>query len=235
MAYKPPQPVNTLCPHCKKFRTTRCKWEPELIKKGDVFKHTMLVLKNAKPTIEDQLAALLHDVGKPKTQKFMDDRITFYGHEKASAEIALAMLRRLKFDNTTIKKVVTMVRMHMRPYQLHGASGKAYRKFIREVGIEMVDSILDLAEADGLGRLPESENIIPELRKKINEIQNSRPPSTKPILNGKEIAEILGISPGPKIGEAVRFLLDLEDEYASKGRDLTKEIAEEFLKDKFEE
>ena len=66
--------------------------QPELFHaEGDVFEHTMLVLENAKPTQEAQLAALLHDAGKPATQGFLGDRISFLGHEKVSAEIAEAV------------------------------------------------------------------------------------------------------------------------------------------------
>lgn len=91
---------------------------------GDVYKHTMMVLKNAKPTLVDQMAALLHDVGKPATQEVIDGVIKFLGHESVSGEIAMAIMKRLKFDNDTTKKVTMMVKQHMRPHHLsRGGSG----------------------------------------------------------------------------------------------------------------
>jgi len=84
---------------------------------GDVFRHTMLVLKSAAPGVDNQLAALLHDVGKPDTQEILADKIQFLGHEKVGAEMAEAIMRRLKFDKQVIKKVSAVVRSHMRPHR----------------------------------------------------------------------------------------------------------------------
>ena len=174
---------------------------------GDVLKHTIEVLKNAPATIEGQLSALLHDVGKPQTQQFIEEKIRFKGHEDVGAEIAEAILRRLKFDLDTINKVKVMVKNHMRPHNLNDSSNKAIRKFIREVGEEMVDAILDLAEADAKGSLPVT-NDIPELRERLKQIKDSPIPiSKKAVLNGLEIMETLNVKPGEIVGQASKFLL----------------------------
>jgi len=202
-------------------------------KEGDVYKHTMMVLKNAKPTIESQLAALLHDIGKPKTQKIMGEKIQFLGHEDAGAEIAEAMLRRLKFDGKTISKVVKMVKNHMRPHHLNEATDKALRKFIRDVGDEFVDAVLDLAEADELGKMPPT-GYIPDLRERIENIRKSPlQVKKKPVLDGNEIMDLLGISTGPLVGEISDYLIDVEDDYAERGKELTKEEAKKLVLDKF--
>jgi len=201
---------------------------------GDVFKHTMLVLRSAKPGVVNQLAALLHDVGKPDTQEVMGGVIRFLGHEKVSGEIAEAIMRRLKFERKDIKAVRKMVEMHMRPHHFvrQDAGPRALRRFVREVGEELVDAVLDLAEADSLGNLP-SENEIPRLRQMIREVQNV-PVEEKPPLDGNEIQKVLGIGPGPEVGRAVQFLRDRMDELAGAGRKMTKSEAIRLLREEYE-
>jgi poly(A) polymerase len=192
------------------------------------------VLKSAKPGVANQLAALLHDVGKPRTQETIEGLIRFIGHEKVSGEIAEAVMRRLKFEKKDIKAVRRMVENHMRPHGLarNDVGPKALRKFVRNVGEELVDAVLDLAEADSLGNLP-PVNEIPRLREMIEEATKDAPVSAKPPLDGNEVQRLLGIKPGRQVGEAMKFLLDKMDEYAAKGRKLTKPIAEKLLLERF--
>lgn len=199
---------------------------------GDVYKHTLEVLKNAKPTVEDQLAALFHDIGKPETQSLVGDSIHFYGHDEVGSKIAEAILRRLKFDNKTIEQVCSAIKNHMRPISLESASPKALRKFVKDVGEQTYQFVLDLAEADSLGCLP-SKNYIPELREKI-EKSLSVPIIKNPILNGQEIMDLLNIGPGPKIKEVKEYLLNLEEEYKEQGKDLNKDEAKTEIIKKFQ-
>ena len=201
---------------------------------GDVLKHTLMVLRNAKPGVESQMAALLHDVGKPSTQESFVEFFRFKGHDKAGAEIAEAMMRRMKFDNATTLKVKKMVESHMRPLSLIDgeASAKSIRKFVRAVGEELVGAVLDLAEADALGTLP-SRNDIPDLRGKIEDAMKSTPVSEKPILDGKEVMDVLGIKPGKDVGRAKDLVREIMDEAADKGGVLTKEEAKQVLKRKW--
>lgn len=201
---------------------------------GDCFQHTLAVLRNAPPTIEGQLAALLHDVGKPKSQQILEDGIHFYGHEEISAGITETILYRLKFDKKTIDNVVTLVKNHMRVHDLPDASDKALRKFIRDIGDEMVDALLDLGEADALGSIP-VDNRVPELRERIRKIKEAPiKVDRKPILNGNEIMELLNVKPGPILRRVSEFLFDLQDEYASAGKNLEKEDAKQKVLDKFQ-
>lgn len=213
---------------------TRTKQHKKHHSEGGTYKHTLLVLKNAPKTIEGQLAALLHDIGKPATQQILQDDIKFLGHEDVGADIAEAILRRLKFDNDVIKKVKLLVKNHMRLLQLGPkATEKALRKFIRDIGDELIDTIVDLSEADALGSLP-VENYIPELRDRIKKIKESPQKVTKePIISGQEIMDLLNINAGPKIGEIKKFLIDLEDDYVSTSRTLSKEEAKSKILEKF--
>lgn len=200
---------------------------------GDVYKHTLKVLENAKPGIENQMAALLHDIGKPETQQILPDKITFYEHHDAGAEIARAIMKRLKFDKKTTDKVVTLVRRHMDPLRKKEMSDKNLRKYIREVGDETVDAIMDLARADELGRLP-PKNEIPDLMERIEKIRKEPIKiEKKPILNGKEIMELLDLKSGPEVGKAKEFLLDKQDEYATEKKKLTKSEAKKLLLKKY--
>lgn len=207
---------------------------------GDVYQHTLSVLKQAAPTVEAQLAALLHDIGKPKTRTvellllrdpskthlIEAEAIHFLRHEEVGAEIAEAMLKRWKFDIDLIKRIKSMVTHHMRPYQLHESRDRVLRKFIRDIGTELVDAVMDLAEADAKGSTPVN-NTIPLLRERVHVIQNSPVPVTRrAVLNGNEIMILLSIPPGRMIGMLSQALFELEDAYAEKGLILTKQEAE---------
>ena len=201
---------------------------------GDVFKHTMLVLRSAQPGVLNQLGALLHDVGKPKSREILDGLVRFIGHEKVGGEIAEAIMRRLKFEKKDIKSVRRMVEMHMRPHAMtrdDRVGPKALRKFIRNVGEELIDAVLDLAEADLLGNLP-PRNEIPKLREMIEDVQDI-PISEKPPLNGHEVQQILGLGQGPEVGKAIQFLRDKMDELAGLGKELSRQDAIRLLKEEY--
>jgi len=205
---------------------------PKHHEEGNVLIHTLAVLKHAPATIEGQFAALLHDVGKPATFKIIKNEITFRGHEDIGAEIAQEALHRLKLDTLTSQKIVTMVHHHMRPVFISNdrTSNKALRRFIRDVGEDLVNDILDLAEADALGSTP-VDNYVPELRERLKTVKQSPiRPSSKPVLTGNEVMEILNVKPGKIVGEANKFLLDVQDEYAEQNKELTKQEAEYLLK-----
>jgi poly(A) polymerase len=199
---------------------------PKYHSEGNAFRHTMMVLKNAPPTIEGQMAALLHDIGKPATQQILGEEIKFHGHAETGAKIAEAILYRLKFDAKTIQTIVKLVENHMRPLTLFDASEKSLRKFLREMGDELADTLLDLAEADAKGSLPVN-NRVPELKERVRKIRESPVQvGKKPVLDGNEIMQILNVKAGPIIGKVTSFLMGLADEYAEQGKQLTKEDAE---------
>ena len=200
---------------------------------GDALRHTLMVLKNAPSGIESQLSALLHDAGKASTTELIDGTVHSYGHEKVSGEIAEAVMRRLKFDLPTIRKVRTIVENHMRPHALSDAGTSGIRKFIREVGDELVDAVLDLARADELGKIPQGSNI-PGLKEKVDEARKFKPQTkNKAILDGTEIMQTLNIKPSAKVKEVTNFLFELEDSYIEKGKIFNKDIAKQAIIDKF--
>lgn len=217
-----------------------CKQSPDHHSEGDAFKHTMLVVSNAKSGVEQQMAALLHDIGKPATQRFTEEgRITFFGHENVGAEMVDEILHRLKFKSETIKAVKTLVKNHMRPIFLRSAGEKGLRKFLRDLGEEVANEVLDLSEADAKSSFPangQPHNFVPELRERVKAIKESPVAlSNKPVLSGDEVIETLKITkPGPIIAKAIEFLRDLADEFAVNKKQLTKEEARKILLEKFQ-
>lgn len=202
---------------------------------GDVLRHTLLVLQGAKPGVESQLAALLHDVGKPASQEVIGGLIRFLGHDKVGGEMAEGILRRLKFDSSVIKRVRTIVESHMRPHLLvrdDNAGPAALRRFIRDVGVELVDAVLDLAEADQLGTLPPT-NMIPDLRREIDVLRIPVQQAESLPVDGKDIQKILGIGPGKTVGDALKFLKDKKFELGQAGQEMTRDDAERLLTERF--
>ena len=193
---------------------------------GDVWNHTMEVIKNAPYTIEGQMAALLHDVGKPATQEFIEDKIMFKGHADVSEEIAKAVLQRLRFPEETVRRVCKMVKYHMRALQLQEAKKGKVKNFIREVGEDIVESLFDLTEADERGTHPPRDTV-PAFREQVRQIMQEEPPQAS-ILDGREIMEILGIKGGPVVGEVKTFLEQVQDE-----RPITKEEAIQLIRERF--
>lgn len=211
-------------------------------KKDDkIIDHTLNVVDEAKNTVEAQLAALLHDIGKPLARAVHEDgKVKYKKHEIAGLDIAEEILRKFKLDSKTIKKVLTLVKNHMRPHSLENASDKALRKFIRDMGDDL-DDVLDMAEADSRGKNPPND-YIHKLRKRIRELQNAKiPVQTKSVLDGNEIKDILGVKGGKDpnsgkiIGNAKKFILDLQDENPNLTKEeATKAIQEAYKKGKLD-
>ncbi|AKN31803.1 polynucleotide adenylyltransferase [Clostridium carboxidivorans P7] len=176
----------------------------------DIFYHTLSVLDNAPNNINIRLAALLHDIGKPKCFTMDDKNIGhFYGHNKVSAEIARKILVRLKFDNKTIDTVYLLIYEHMskfdkiKPYSI--------KKFMNRVKIENLESLFELQIADikGLAEEYRDYSKILSLKDKCETIiKEKQPLNMKDLnINGSDLIN-LGIKQGKQIGEILEALLD---------------------------
>ncbi|KNF09973.1 tRNA nucleotidyltransferase/poly(A) polymerase [Gottschalkia purinilytica] len=180
----------------------------------DIFEHTMCVLDNTEPKLNLRLAALLHDIGKPKCFTTDEKGIGhFYGHAKIGEELSEKILRSLKFDNDTILSVKILVEYHMSLYNFE--KDKSVKKFINKVGLNNIEDLLKLQIADRKGTKEGRDfNEICEFKNRYEEILNKKEPlSFKDLkINGHDIME-LGFSQGKVIGEILKYLLDkvLED------------------------
>lgn len=208
---------------------------------GSVYIHTLLLLQKARPTVVAQLAALLHDVGKKSCQTYVPQsdgappRIRFLNHENVGAVMSEKILRRLKFDLDTIKKVKKLIQFHLRAFTSKEWTDKAVRKFIRDCGDDLED-VLHLTEIDGLSSFGPNgqpkENVIPALRERIKKVQLI-PINKKAILTGDEVMMLLKIK-GPEVKEALNLLQEIEDELAVEGKILTPDQARILLKERHE-
>jgi tRNA nucleotidyltransferase/poly(A) polymerase len=169
----------------------------------DVWDHTLLALKNARPgDLVLSLATLFHDVGKPVTRTVDEnEHIRFFGHEGESARITREVLSRLKFANAEIDAVCLLVKNHMRLMSASQVSPSAGRRLIRDLG-DRLETLLDLAEADISALRPGVPVMnIPELREHLKEVVVLTPPQTlESPLSGDEIMQILTIESGPEVG-----------------------------------
>ena len=180
----------------------------------DVWNHTMRVLDESAANPVERIAALLHDVAKPRTRAKSDKTgdWTFYHHEKLGADMAERWLRDYRFSNQERELVVGLIRHHLICYSNEWTDA-AVRRFIKRVGTERVDPLLRLGKADALGKGRNVEKelaALKELRGRIDKsIEEGNALTTQDLaIGGKEVVEHLEGGAGPIVGEILRTLLD---------------------------
>jgi tRNA nucleotidyltransferase (CCA-adding enzyme) len=183
-----------------------------------------------------RLAALLHDVGKPRTRgSGPDGRPTFYGHEKVSEEMARSILERLKLPNAVIRDTAHLVAHHMFNYQEEW-SDAAIRRLVSRVGEESIRDIIALRRADQVGMCRENAAVFPqglsEFAHRVDQVLGADRALTisRLAVDGGDVMERLGIPPGPKVGIILQELLQsvLEDPALNEKEKLL-EIARKML------
>lgn len=179
----------------------------------DVGTHLMMSLKycpSKKPLV--RFAALIHDIGKPQTYQVRDGIITFYNHEVVGARIAKNIAYRLRFSKEETNKLFSLVRWHQFTVD-ENQTDKAIKRFIRKVGSENLEDMLDLRIGDRIGsgaketswRTEEFKNRLIEVQKKTFTIHDLK-------ITGNDIMSELNIEPGPKVGEIMKKLFKLVDD-----------------------
>jgi poly(A) polymerase len=185
-------------------------------------------------------ASLLHDIGKPRTFEIREGKVTFLGHDKVGEEMVREIGKRLRWGSKATDFVARLVRHHLRPFYLRESlrkgdlkrKGKA--KFWRECGdIAPHLFLLAVADARASGDSPEDMEDLLETFRVLEAFRKEemRETDIKPLLNGREIMEILGIPEGRTVGEIKKRLEDAQME----GRVKTKEEAREFVKEVYRE
>jgi putative nucleotidyltransferase with HDIG domain len=208
----------------------------------DVFLHTCQVLDNISAITENvylRLAALLHDIGKPKTKKFIEGiGWTFHGHEEIGARMVKHIFRRLKLPFEHVPYVEKIVRLHQRPMQLvdENVTDSAVRRILFEAG-EEIDDLMLLCRADITSKNPKlvkqySENydLVYARMKEVEEKDNLR--AFQPPVRGDEIMQVCNLPAGKLVGilkskieeaildgripnehdPALQYLLEIKDE-----------------------
>ena len=179
----------------------------------DVWNHTMHVLDESDGDPIERVAALLHDVAKPRTRAKSEktNDWTFYHHEKVGADMAERWLREYRFSNSERELVTGLIRHHLICYSDEWTDA-AVRRFIKRVGADNVEPLLRLGEADALGKgrnVEEELALLKELRGRVDaQIEAGGALSTGDLaIGGNEVISVLG-SAGPRVGEILRALLD---------------------------
>jgi len=177
------------------------------IRGHDLWDHAMATVDAADPTRPTvRLAALLHDVGKPST--LQDGH--FPGHETEGARIAERILRELAFPRREIERVVRLVAHHMFSYS-RAWSDAAVRRFMRRVGVDDLDDLLALREADNVGSgQPRAAGRLAELRARVAGELGARHALhlADLAIDGDDLQRALGVPAGPEVGRILRALLD---------------------------
>ncbi|MFA5166481.1 MAG: HD domain-containing protein [Candidatus Paceibacterota bacterium] len=201
--------------------------------KFDVYEHSLKSLEYADkkdfPALV-KLASLLHDIGKPKTKRGQGINSTFYGHEVVGGRMAAKIMERLRFSKKDSEKVVSLVRYHLFYYNAGEVTESSVRRLIRNVGTQNVEDLLLVRQADRIGSgCPKAEPYkLRHLRYIIDKVSQD-PISPKMLkLNGNDLMQLLGVAPGPKIGQILDVLLErVIDDPSLNGKDKLAEMAKQ--------
>ncbi len=208
----------------------------------DVYEHSLTVLDqaieleprlgaDAAPDLVSRLAALLHDIGKPRTRRFEDGgRVSFHHHEVVGAKMTRKRLTALRYPNDVIDDVSTLVELHLR---FHGfGTGEwtdaAVRRYVRDAG-PLLSRLHVLTRADCTTRNKRKAAALSrsydQLEERIARLRaQEQVDALRPDLTGDEIMAALDIPPGPAVGRAYRFLLEQRIEDGPLGRERALEV-----------
>jgi poly(A) polymerase/tRNA nucleotidyltransferase (CCA-adding enzyme) len=181
-----------------------------------------------KHSLKIRLAALLHDVGKPRTKEGKGEKATFYNHEMVGANMTRKIMKRLKFPKDLSEAVVHLVRYHLFYYNVGEVTEAGVRRFLRRVGSEYIDDLMKLREADRVGSgVPKA---VPyknrHLLFMIDKVKRD-PISTNMLeISGDEVMAITNINPGPRVGWVLKTLMEeiLEEPDKNKKDYLEKRV-----------
>jgi len=198
----------------------------------DVLTHSIAVVENVRPDASPdfdfrrtRLAALFHDIGKPKTRGVKDGKgVTFYHHEVEGARMTKHRLRELKYPNDDVEAITDLVALHLRfhTYQM-GWTDSAVRRYVRDAGEQLAElNVLTRCDCTTRNekkarilssRMDDLEARIAELNAK-EELQKLRPE-----LDGQQVMQLLNVPAGPIVGAALEFLMDVRLEEGLIGDD----------------
>jgi poly(A) polymerase len=204
----------------------------------DVYEHSLTVLEQAiglesrldGPNLTLRLAALLHDIGKPKTKQLIaGGGVSFHHHEVVGARMCKERMKKLRFDNHMIEDVSQLVFLHLR---FHGyGSGEwtdsAVRRYVRDAG-PLLTHLHLLTRADCTTRNKKKAESLAKTYDQLEEriallMEQEELDKIRPDLSGEEIMQILAIKPSPTVGKAYDFLLELRLEKGPIGKEAATE------------
>jgi poly(A) polymerase len=180
----------------------------------DVLAHTIAVVAKTRPSLVVRMAALLHDVGKPKTRSIGPKGVSFHHHEVVGARMARERLRSLRFPNEQVDDISQLVYLHLR---FHGYgddvwTDSAVRRYVRDAG-PLLDDLNELTRCDCTTRNERKARMLAArmdaLEARIAELREREElEAIRPDLDGQAVMAHLGIPPGRAVGEALAMLLE---------------------------
>jgi len=179
-----------------------------------VFQHTLAVIDTCdRDDLTLRLAAMLHDVGKPKTREITPDGVTFHHHEVVGARMARARLQALRFPSSVVDDVERLVELHLRFHGYTEWSDSAVRRYVRDAG-PLLDRLNQLTRADCTTQNPfkakKLEALQDDLEERIARLaEEENLQAIRPPLDGTQVMEHLGVEPGPVVGRALEMLMEI--------------------------
>jgi len=205
-----------------------------------VWEHSLLATAAVRPELHLRLAALFHDIGKPRTRTVLEGKVHFFDHEKVGALMTREILTQLRYPGALVEKVVHLVQQHMGLHYTPGMKEAAIRRLLGRVGAENIPDLVALQAADRLASGRKEGELSPgtlELLQRIEAILREKEALTLKDLaiNGDDVMAVTGLSPGPLVGQILERLLELVWEDPSLNRrdtllQKTREIAAEIVK-----
>jgi putative nucleotidyltransferase with HDIG domain len=174
-----------------------------------VLEHAMITADHAPKDLVMRLAALLHDVAKPRCRETFEGGAHFYAHEKAGEEMARAILTRLKYSSELTDRVALLVRRHMFAVP---ETEKGLRRLIAKTGVQGLYDLIALRRADILAQGMEgSTGYLDQFKQAVEDELARKPPFGLQDLavDGVDLMKEFGLEPGSELGQMLRWLLDL--------------------------
>ena len=203
----------------------------------DVLRHTFAVVERLEPDPVLRLAGLLHDIGKPSTREITPDGVSFHHHEVVGARMSEQRLRELRYPNSTVEEVRTLVELHLRFHGYgDGWTDAAVRRYVRDAG-PLLDKLNQLTRADCTTRDPKRAERFAQLQDDLEEriarlAEQENLDAMRPALDGRQVMERLGIEPGPVVGEALAYLMDVRMERGEISEDEGYELLDDWAKER---
>jgi poly(A) polymerase len=175
----------------------------------------------------------MHDVGKPSTREFTAEGVQFHHHEVVGARLTAERLRALRYPNDVVADVAKLVEMHLRFHSYKdGWSDSALRRYVRDAG-PLLDQLDALVRADCTTQNPRKAKFLAELQDdfevrlaRLAEQENLR--ELRPPLDGNEVMERLGLPPGPEVGRALAYLMEVRLERGPVDREEAIKLLDEW-------
>src|SRR3954452_6550841 len=211
----------------------------------DVLTHTLAVVENVRPDAapdfdfrRTRLSALFHDVGKPQTRGYQQGKgVTFHHHDAVGARMTRKRLTALRYSNDDIEAITDLVALHLRfhTYDM-GWTDSAVRRYVRDAG-HLLAELNVLTRCDCTTRNERKALMLArrmdELEARIADLaEREELASIRPELNGTQVMTQLGIGPGPIVGKALAFLLEIRLEEGLLGQDEIRKSLDQWRADR---